>query len=245
MQRDFQGGLLLLQRRLRELNLHGRLLLLRRRLREIDLRTGLSLGFIVLGVVLLVYVAWNYGSMYVEQRQLAREWQQQQQAASVQRDANNGTSPDSAKKPVDDGLTRLTVPKIGLDAIVVEGTNYHALKLGPGHMKSTPVPGGDGNSVISGHRDTFFRHVHELDKGDDVLVERNGRVYKYEVTGKKIVDPDATWVTDPTRDAELTLITCYPTYYIGPAPNRLVVFTKLVGEQPETATVKTAAAAAP
>ena len=245
MRRDFHGRLLLLQRRLRDLNLHDRSLLLQRKLREMDLRTGLSLGFIVLGVFLLAYVAWNYSSMYVEQRQLAREWQRQQQVASMQQDAHHATSTGPSNKTVDDGLTRLTVPKIGLDAIVVEGTNYHALKLGPGHMKSTPVPGGDGNSVISGHRDTFFRHVHELDKGDDVLVERNGRVYKYEVTGKKIVDPDATWVTDPTKDAELTLITCYPTYYIGPAPNRLVVFTKLVGEQPETATVKTAAAAAP
>lgn len=213
----------------------------RQRLREMDLRTAVSLCCIVAGVCLLAYVSWSYGSMYMEQRELAREWQRQQQRDTVHPVADNTSVPTTQ---ADDGLTRLTVPKIGLDAIVVEGTNYHDLKLGPGHLTDTPAPGNDGNAVISGHRDTFFRHLHELDKGDEVLVQRDGKTYRYQVTGKKIVDPNDTWVAEPTKDAELTLITCYPTYYIGPAPNRLVVFTKLVGQQPESAAVKTAAAAA-
>lgn len=207
-----------------------------------DSRTAISLGCMIVGALLLLYVGWSYGSMYLEQRELAREWQQQQQAALYQ---STEKTADTQAQPANYTLTRLTVPKIGLDAIVVEGTDNHALKLGPGHMENTALPGADGNSVISGHRDTFFRHIHELNNGDDVLVERGGRVYKYEVTGKKVLDPTDTWVASPTKDAELTLITCYPTYYIGPAPHRLVVFTKLVGEQPENVAVKTAAAAAP
>lgn len=215
---------------------------LRARVAKMDYRTVVSLCCMLVGALLLVYVGWSYASMYVKQRELAREWQQQQQSALYQ---STTKSADAAAQPANYTLTRLTVPKIGLDAIVVEGTDDNALKLGPGHMENTAMPGADGNSVISGHRDTFFRHIHELEKGDDVLVERGGRVYKYEVTGKKILDPDDTWVTNPTNEAELTLITCYPTYYIGPAPHRLVVFTKLVGDQPEGAAVKTAAAAAP
>ena len=212
---------------------------LRARMRPFDLRRWSSVAFIVAGVLLLAYVGWSYGSMWMEQRELAREWQRQQQDALYQ---STSKTADQQAGPANYTLTRLTVPKIGLDSIVVEGTDYHSLKLGPGHLTDTPLPGADGNSVISGHRDTFFRHIHELEKGDEVVVERGGRTYRYEVTGKKIVDPQDTWVASKTKDPELTLITCYPTYYIGPAPNRLVVFTKLVSEQPENATVKTAAA---
>src|SRR6185503_18054571 len=81
---------------------------------------------------------------------------------------------------------------------------------------------------ISAHRDTFFRHIYELNKGDEILVRRNGKVFHYQVTGKKIVMPDDVAVLKQTTDPQLTLITCYPTYYIGPAPKRLVVFSKLV-----------------
>jgi sortase A len=90
------------------------------------------------------------------------------------------------------------------------------------------MPGNTGNSVITGHRDTFFRHIYELQKGDAIYVRRNGEVFKYEVTGKKIVKPEDVSVLKQTSDAQLTLITCYPTYYIGPAPDRLVVFSRLV-----------------
>lgn len=239
MQAEVRRKLEWLRGRARE---ERRLRALGERVRRLDARTLISLGCMLLGALLLVYVGWSYGSMYLEQRALAQEWQQQQQSALFQSTVKTA---DAQAQPANYTLTRLTVPKISLDAIVVEGTDNHALKLGPGHLENSALPGADGNAVISGHRDTFFRHIHELEKGDQVLVERGGRIYKYEVTGKKIVDPNATWVTDPTKDSELTLITCYPTYYIGPAPNRLVVFTKLVGEQPETGAVKTAAAAAP
>ena len=104
-------------------------------------------------------------------------------------------------------------------------------------MVQTAMPGEPGNAVITGHRDTFFRHIYELQKGDEIVVRRNGQTFKYQVTGKKIVKPEDVSVLKQTKDAQLTLITCYPTYYIGPAPERLVVFSKLVEggtQQPET-----------
>ena len=97
-------------------------------------------------------------------------------------------------------------------------------------MTKTAEPGEIGNSGITGHRDTFFRHIYELEKGDQFFVERGGKRLVYEVTGKKIVEPTDMSVTRPTDDAQVTLITCYPTYYIGPAPKRLVVFSKLSNE---------------
>jgi sortase A len=178
----------------------------------------LSLSLIVVGAVLLGYVSSEYWAMHREQQVLHRKWQQQQQ---------HPVSTSSALP--DDGLTRLSIPKINVDLIMVEGTNRRALRLGPGHLKNTPQPGDPGNAVISAHRDTFFRHIYELSKGDLIQVRRGGHTYTFEVTGKKIVKPDDLSVVKNTSDARLTLITCYPTYYIGPAPDRLVVFSRLVG----------------
>jgi sortase A len=115
---------------------------------------------------------------------------------------------------------------------VVEGTSRKALRVGPGRLKNTAMPGDADNSVITAHRDTFFRHIYRLSKGDEVLVRRNGELMKFEVTGKKIVDPNDVSVLKKTKRAQLTLITCYPTYYIGPAPERLIVFSKLVERGP-------------
>jgi sortase A len=171
------------------------------------------------GAAILLYVASQYWTMYAGQRRLAREWNQQQTSAARQ------------AKTADDGLTRISIPKINLSAVIVEGTNHKALLLGPGHIKGTPNPGEAGNAVITGHRDTFFRHIYELNKGDIVTVQRNGKAFNYEVTGKEIVQPTDISVLDASPDARLTLITCYPTYYIGPAPDRLVVFTKLADKK--------------
>ncbi len=185
--------------------------------------SGLLLGF---GLFVLAYVGFQYGEMYWQQRQLQRQWEAQQR-----RDTSG--QPDARQEAIsDDGLTRLVIPKIDLAAVVVEGTNHKALLLGPGHLSDTPAPGEPGNSVISAHRDTFFRHIYELGKGDEVVVQRSGRTYRYAVASKKIVQPNDMSVVANSKDKRLTLITCYPTYYIGPAPERLVVVGKLIEDEP-------------
>ncbi len=207
---------------------------LREILKSVAARRYVPLLLTVIGVVLLLYVGTQYGQMYLEQRRLAEQWAKEQ-AQTV--------DPEPHAKPVDDGLIRLSIPKINLDAIVVEGTTHHDLLLGPGHIKDTAEPGDVGNAVISAHRDTFFRHIHELSKGDVVTVQRRGHIYRYEVTAKKIVDPEDVSVLEPSSDARLTLITCYPTYYIGPAPDRLVVFLKLMPGSDQSAALSQPAAA--
>jgi sortase A len=177
---------------------------------------------VTVGVLLLLYVGVQYGSMYAEQRKLAQEWERQNQLAATP------VATPISERTEHDSLTRLSIPKINLDAIVVEGTSRRSLLLGPGHMESSAFPGELGNAVITAHRDTFFRHIYELNKGDEILVQRDGKMYRYEVTGKRVVQPSDVSVTHSSSDAQLTLITCYPTYYIGPAPERLVVFSKLV-----------------
>ena len=186
-------------------------------MRRVLARQRLSAILIVIGSALLCYVGSEYWAMYREQRALHSQWLEQQTAGPT-------------IQPIkDDGLTRVSIPKINLDVIVVEGTNHKALRIGPGHLKNTPSPGDLGNSVISAHRDTFFRHIYELNKGDEIQVKRSGHTYTFQVTGKRIVNPNDVSILKNTPDARLTLITCYPIYYIGPAPQRLIVFSKLIG----------------
>ena len=144
-----------------------------------------------------------------------REWQ-------VQNDLEHGISTN------DVGLTRLTIPKIHLHVVLAEGTSQRSLSLGPGHLTHTAIPGDPGNAVIPAHRDTFFRHIADLKVGDDIYIQRNGRRYRYVVTGRKIVSPEDVSVLQGSAESRLTLITCFPLHFVGPAPKRLIVFAKQV-----------------
>ena len=190
---------------------------------ETRIRKLLPNVLIAVGAILLLYVAWSYLMMWHEQRALSRQWHQNRiQYAST-----------TKSEPIDDGLVRVLIPKANVDAIVVDGVTRRELSVGPGHIPSTPMPGTPGNSVITAHRDTFFRRIGDLSNGDQVIVHRAGKVYYFAVTGRKIVEPDDLSVLRPTRDAQLTLITCYPTWFIGPAPERLIVTSQLVRSEPD------------
>lgn len=186
------------------------------------LRRHLGLILTFVGVFTLGFVGSEYYGMWREQKRLTEEWEQQQKPSP------------NASRPIGDGLTRVAIPKIDLDAIVLEGAGRKQLKLGPGRIKTSALPGEVGNSVITAHRDTFFRNIYQLTKGDDIIIRRNGEVFTYKVTGKKVVKPTEVSVLKATPDAQLTLITCYPTYFIGPAPERLVIFSKLEERKPES-----------
>ena len=190
-------------------------------------RRWAPLAFLVLGAALLVYVMFAYGTMSYQQRQLSARWEKQNVPSKA--------SPPKAEDPREQ-MTRLSIPSIDLDAIVVEGTSNRQLAIAPGHMTDTVAPGELGNSVITAHRDTFFRHIFELEKGDEIVVRRGGKTFQYVVEKKFVVKPSETWVVRSSSDARLTLVTCYPTYYVGPAPERLVVTAKLTLPSSTTAT---------
>lgn len=186
------------------------------RLRNYGSRRLVSSALLAIGVALMVYVAGSYGFMYGQQRRLMQEFEQENSA------------PAASHVAAESRLTRLLIPKINLDVVIVEGTSHRALRDGPGHLKNTALPGDPGNSVIAAHRDTYFRHVYELKPGDDIFVERGGKKFHYLVTEKRVVQPSDLSVLDSSGESRLTLITCYPIYFIGPAPERLIVFAKLV-----------------
>src|SRR3954470_5619074 len=122
----------------------------------------LSPTLMVVGAVVLGYVGSQYYEMHREQQRLQAMWENQQKAGA------SGASKGESSQPADDGLIRLEIPKIELSAIVVDGTTRKQLKNGPGRIIGTPLPGEVGNSVISAHRDTFFRHIYELKAGDEI-----------------------------------------------------------------------------
>ena len=182
-------------------------------------RRLVSTSLLVVGGGLLLLAASSYGWMIFRQHQLAFEWQSQMEVRSI------STQPLAATDH--GGVTLLSIPKIGLHAGILDGTDRKSLLLAPGHLKDTAWPGDSGNAVVAGHRDTFFRHLHELSAGDEIFILRGGQRFRYVVTKKLVVDPDDIGLIEPTSDVRLTLITCYPTYYIGPAPRRLVVISRL------------------
>lgn len=173
------------------------------------------------GVAVLGYAAFQYGTMLLEQRHLQALWRAQQKTSSAAKQRSQVALHET-------GLTRISIPSIDLSAIVVEGTDLLSLLMGPGHLSGTALPGDPGNSVVSAHRDTFFRNITDLVPGDHILVEREGHAFTYEVEGFKLVKPSDISVVAPTDDNRLTLITCDPAYYPGPAPQRLVVISKLL-----------------
>jgi sortase A len=179
-------------------------------------RRPVAFLFLTIGLLLSIHVAHSYASMMASQRQLSEQWQQQQRSPSA--------------PPLATSLTRVSIPKINLDVMVVEGTSHSSLLGGPGHLDDTPAPGESGNSVIAGHRDTFFRHLGDLGRGDDIFVRRAGHAYHYVVKSKEIVQPNDVAVVKPSPQNRLTLITCYPAYYIGPAPQRLVVIAEPIDD---------------
>jgi LPXTG-site transpeptidase (sortase) family protein len=104
-----------------------------------------------------------------------------------------------------------------------------ALDRGLGHIRHPALPGADGNSGIAGHRDGFFRGLKDIQPGDTIEVDTLDRKDIYRVERTWIVDPSDVSVLDPTAAPSLTLVTCYPFYFVGSAPQRFIVRAVRVG----------------
>jgi sortase A len=120
-------------------------------------------------------------------------------------------------------LGRLEISSVGLAVIVLEGTDGKTLRRAVGHIPGTALPGEQGNVAIAGHRDTFFRPLRSVHKDDEIKLTTLTGVYRYRVDSMKLVEPEDTTVLSDSNDATLTLVTCYPFYFVGPAPKRFIV----------------------
>ncbi len=150
-------------------------------------------------------------------------------------------APTTGVEPPPEGalLGRLEIERLHVSAVVRQGVDSKMLAVAVGHVPSTALPGQPGNFAIAAHRDTLFRALKDIKRDDLVTFRSTDRTYTYQVLATKIVKPTDVSIlssdgggliqgVNGARDNLLTMITCYPFYYIGSAPNRFIVEAKLV-----------------
>lgn len=132
-------------------------------------------------------------------------------------------------------VARISVARLGAQAIVLESGSGQALAFGPGHLAGTPAPGDPGTSVIAAHRDTHFAFLGELVPGDEIVVERgDGTTKRFRVAGRSIVRFDAYRVDPGAKVRRLALVTCWPIGALTSGPLRLVVEAEMVEDSQTT-----------
>ena len=120
-------------------------------------------------------------------------------------------------------IGRIEIPRLGLSAILIEGTSGKTLRRAVGHISGTAFPGQSGNVGISGHRDTFFRPLRNIQHNDIITLTTLLGEYRYRVVSTRVTGPSDVAVLDPSGNEILTLVTCYPFYFVGAAPDRFIV----------------------
>jgi len=122
-----------------------------------------------------------------------------------------------------DVIGEIQVPRLGLKAIVVQGDSPANLRRAVAHLAKSALPGEWGNVALAGHRDTFFRPLRDIRLGDEIRFKTRERSFVYRVESIEIVAPMDIRVLELSTGHDLTLLTCFPFHYVGPAPKRLIV----------------------
>jgi len=126
---------------------------------------------------------------------------------------------------------RIEISRLGVSAMVIEGTTKSTLRRAVGHIAGTALPGRPGNVGLSGHRDTFFRPLRNIRQDDIITLTTAIAEYRYRVVSTKVVGPRDVAVLDADGAEILTLVTCYPFYFVGSAPDRFVVRAERVRKE--------------
>jgi sortase A len=124
-------------------------------------------------------------------------------------------------------IGRIKIDRIGLSIVVVQGTDTGSLQKGPGHYRNTPIPGQPGTVAIAGHRTTYlapFRHIDQIQDGDEIRIEMPYAAFTYTVEKHEVVDPSDVGIIKPVGYDRLVLTACHPPYS---AAQRWAVFAKL------------------
>ena len=211
-------------------------------------RLLLAVGLLCLGLVAFAVIDARWFA-YQEGRRLDRALRAREAAAGQQpRTAGKGLAAPgpasetdrldtfrpggpAAPPPAAEGtvLGRIEIPRVGVSSLVLEGVSGESLRRGVGHIAGTPLPRLPGNLGLAGHRDTVFRGLKDIRKGDSINLDTLDGTYRYVVDWAQVVDPDDVGVLAVSNQPELTLVTCYPFYYVGSAPERFVVRAHLLG----------------
>ncbi|GIP49220.1 hypothetical protein J53TS2_28110 [Paenibacillus sp. J53TS2] len=208
-----------------------------------------------ISLVVLAYSTYQAVSAPLEAQQALRQWDELQReteggnaarttdenplspalVGNLRQTGGDGSSAAPTRTAAEGKLLgEIAFPSLDQRYAILEGTGSEPLKLGAGHYTGSPLPGEDGNSVLAGHRDTVFRNLGKLKAGDRIEVETTSGRYTYEVTGRRIVDESDADAVQSSAEPLLTLITCYPFTYVGPAPERLLLTAKLIEKAPDS-----------
>jgi sortase A len=172
-------------------------------------------------VLLLGYSGYALADAWMFQR---RESMNLDRLLRDRRVASEG-APDAAAEGL---IGRMEIPRLRLSVMVFEGVDKTTFRRAAGHIPGTALPGQPGNVGLSGHRDTFFRPLKDLRIKDEVQIATLRGNFKYEVESLRVVEPEDVGVLAASADNVLTLVTCYPFYYVGPAPQRWIVRARQV-----------------
>ena len=141
------------------------------------------------------------------------------------------TSTAAATTPPRNGvLGKLEISRLNLSAMVREGVDAHTLSESVGHVPSTALPGQAGNFALAAHRDTLFRALKDIRRDDIITFQTENQTFTYQVESTRVVKPTDVSVLNSDGGESLTLITCYPFYYVGSAPERFIVHARLLPE---------------
>jgi sortase A len=174
-----------------------------------------------IGSLILFWCAWRSAEARVYQASHEARFEERRFPASP--DESLSPSP-STRVREGEALGRIEIPRIGLTAVIAEGEKEATLRLAVGHITGTALPGENGNVGLAGHRDGFFRPLARIRLHDEIrLTVERGRSFLYRVESTSVVDPSDVSVLARGPEDSLTLVTCYPFGYIGPAPRRFVV----------------------
>jgi sortase A len=178
------------------------------------------LGWTVVVICLLTvgYAALEAHRVRLEAEEQLASWPVESARSPSRDTGDNGDLPDFAAP-----IAQLEIPRLDLSVVVAEGTTPDVLERSAGRLRDSALPGSDGNVVIVAHRDTFFRTLENLRRGDQIVLESAAGSESFVVEWTRVVDPTTLEVTDSTNYSALTLVTCVPSHWVGPAPRRLVV----------------------
>ncbi|TCS96962.1 class D sortase [Hazenella coriacea] len=184
----------------------------------------------------IAYASYS-GTQYLQKLQVVEEIppskvttsevQKTQQPVLPNESANSVVFSQDQRPKFGEHFADLIIPRLQAKIPVVEGTNEDELARGVGHFAGSVLPGEPDNSVLSGHRDTVFRRMGEMKVGDELHVETSQGTFIYEIKRMWVTDADDRTVIVPHDESVLTLTTCYPFSYIGPAPQRYIIQSSL------------------